>query len=573
MKIAYLIIFLLFTNVRVQAQFEKWWESNRPEKVFFDAMLQAKKDVFQEEFEYPILLILSEEEKKTYRKIKTIHNKRNYIVKYIKEHNENPLLPVNYWLLEFIGRYKKARKDYSSKKSPYFDVRGEYYIKYGKPVRKYIDKGGAKFIQAPLIYSRPSFTVRPNESWYFANDINRFIVHFAKYKDWKRIHRLEDLLHGTQRKKVIQWAMLVIERDSFAPMYGWLSDEILHLLDEVTTQDYSGRISITNEYKMYRKNAVGQMEKKPGAGIAHTTLSTEMYYANNIERHYESNASPNVSTNFSQLNKLEFDYSVTQFKNLDGRTKIDLQFMTPVQNINQYHQIKLDTVYAEYQFMIRDENYTPLLKVPVNAAFPREKAEEGRLTNALCSVSFPIKPIRGDLTVQVKDPISMVMGFKKVPFNVRDFAGDSLMVSDIQFYMEPINEAQIELLPVTDTGQLKIVPYPFKEVNGNLPLICYFEVYNLLKSYISNEYNIDIAVTKIELSLFEKLKKLLRRSESYSTGIRLMRVVTDNDSSEIVAFDISMLKNGRYILEVRITDSQDENRTAKVQRIVDIERF
>jgi hypothetical protein len=181
--------------------------------------------------------------------------------------------------------------------------------------------------------------------------------------------------------------------------------------------------------------------------------------------------------------------------------------------------------------------------------------------------------MNGDLTVQVKDPVSMNMGYKKVPLNVRYFTGDSLMVSDIQLYLQPFNDLQKELLPITNAGGFEITPYPFKNVASIFPVTCFFEIYNIKRSGIKSSYDLDISVTRIEMSMFERLKKLISSKESYTTGISRNRRVENNDSSELISFDISNLKRGRYILEVVVTDKDNKKASASASKTLDITKF
>ncbi|MCP4728091.1 MAG: hypothetical protein GY863_23835 [bacterium] len=172
--------------------------------------------------------------------------------------------------------------------------------------------------------------------------------------------------------------------------------------------------------------------------------------------------------------------------------------------------------------------------------------------------------------MQLKDPVSLKMGYKKVPLNIRDYSGDELMVSDIQIYMQPQNDLQKELLPISEVGQFEVTPYPHRDILSYMPMTCYFEVYNIMQSGIIAEYDIDISVTRIELSMFERLKKLIRNTENYTTTLKRTRQVDGNDSSELIEFDISSLKKGKYILEVVIKDKHNKNNTASVSRKIDI---
>ncbi len=266
---------------------------------------------------------------------------------------------------------------------------------------------------------------------------------------------------------------------------------------------------------------------------------------------------------------------MSQFRNPDGRTRVELQMLAPISDIleNRPHVRTPDSIAVEFQFLARNENFDNLFKVPLPVKFDYQKAIDAGLPNAVTSVTFPIRTVKGDLTMQIKDPVSYAMGYKKIPLEIRDFSNKELAVSDIQFYMQPQNNLQKELLPVIEVGEFEVTPYPYLEFISLMPITCYFEIYNIIDAGIISEYEIDISVTRIELSLFEKLKKLLRKPEAYTMSLNRNRQVDVNNSSELIEFDISSLRRGRYVLEVKVTDKLNREITASSSRVINIVRF
>jgi len=567
------------------AQAERWWESNKPETAYLTQLALSDSARFTHEFEYPFLLVLNDTEKNDYRSLSTLNDRKFYIRNYLKSHNENPLLPVNYWLLEFIGRYEHARREFPVDEPPYFDVRGEYYIKFGKPLRRHENKKThydiefLKYVNVTKIdRSKPQliesyFKIFQNESWYYDNDNNYFIVHFAKEgRTWKRIDRLDKVLVDRRPSKALfNWMELVKDRDNLCSHYSMLSAEIRFM--EEYTKDLWLENGVTGHY--LRPENISWKEISLDPSNPTSEVMNLKYYAESVEKALVVNAVPNVEVRFSELSKIDFDYDVAQFRDSDGRTLIELTFLAPVDDIlgKRKYFSEPDSVLVEFRFMIRDENYEPLVNIPVGASFHRQKAKEAGLPNALTTIALPLEPVHGDLTVQVLDPVNRNKGYKKAGFDVRDFTGDSLMVSDVKLYIQPQNDLQRELLPVTKTDQYEIATYPYRDIISALPLVCYFEIYNLERSGIRSEYDIDISVTRIELNLFDRLKKLVRDANAYSTGIKRTRAIEGNKSSELFAFDISNLTNGRYVLEITVTDKDNSRITARSSKIIDITRF
>jgi len=97
---------------------------------------ECSQDVFRKTFEYPFVALLNEDLKKEYHQLQDLEQKKSYITYYWKKNNPNPLLEENEYLLNFIKRYYYVKKNFSTPKPPYFDDRGAYYLKYGKPTTR-----------------------------------------------------------------------------------------------------------------------------------------------------------------------------------------------------------------------------------------------------------------------------------------------------------------------------------------------------------------------------------------------------------------------------------------------------
>ncbi len=599
------MIILGILDSQAIAQVEKWWESNKPETVYLTELASADSLRFIHEFEYPFNLVLSKNDRQGYDNLNSQLDRKSFIREYLKSRNENPLLPVNYWLLEFLGRYEHARQEFVAEAPPYFDVRGEYYIKYGKPWRKFEDKGGykeswfMKFRKSQGIRSKinlrtgkreskidqllgigltggiaqpmeTAFKIRQNESWSYYDNRNNFVVHFAKDgKVWKQIDRLDQVMvDGRSSKRRLHWVDLVKERDELGGLYSMMYDEIEWMEDLL--KDVITLATENLEYHMPYNTEKSILNFSPGGSVDNLKTQEEF-----TEKAYLARAVPNVATRFVELSQLEFDYNISQFRNPDGRTRVELQLLAPISDMlkKRPHVRTPDSIAVEFQFLARNENFDQLFSVPLSASFDYQKAIDAGLPNAVSSVTFPMQKMNGDLTMQVKDPVSLKMGYKKIQLNVRDFSGKSLAVSDIQFYMQPQNDLQRELLPITKVGEFEVTPYPYTDFVNLIPIICYFEIYNIVNAGIFSEYDIDISITRIELNMFEKLKKLLRKPEVYTMELTRSRQVDGNESSELIEFDISSLKKGRYILEVTVSDKLTRRITTKSSRIIDIVSF
>ncbi|MCP4726705.1 MAG: GWxTD domain-containing protein, partial [bacterium] len=138
-----IIIFLLIIPNPSRCQTDST-EIILPQEIYFDALEAADSLKFAVGFEYPFVLILSREESAEYEDLKGITPKKKYIKDYIRRKDRNPLQRVNHWFLEFEDRCNHAKDEFGIKDPPYFDERGEFWIRYGEPWSRFEDLGGSK---------------------------------------------------------------------------------------------------------------------------------------------------------------------------------------------------------------------------------------------------------------------------------------------------------------------------------------------------------------------------------------------------------------------------------------------
>jgi GWxTD domain-containing protein len=142
-------------------------DSLKAEKQYLAALRTADDTAFKNEFETEFLLLLDAQQTQAYDSLATLGGRKAYIENYWKASNPNPLLPENDWLVDFLKRRAYARENFPAPEPPYFDDRGKYYLKYGKPSFRYWESG-----------SPDNFY--PNESWSYENVARNFLVHFVK---------------------------------------------------------------------------------------------------------------------------------------------------------------------------------------------------------------------------------------------------------------------------------------------------------------------------------------------------------------------------------------------------------
>ncbi len=552
------------------------WEPYRPHTHFFTMLTAADSTTFIHEFEYPLLLIFTEEEKQQYLELGSVSDRKKFIERYVRRKNQNPLFPVNYWLLELWGRYWYARRNFRIADPPYFDERGVYCVKFGIPDDRYKDPGGLKFVQLfrsgralqvirELYDKTPppmEFHIKPNETWYYVNRDKNFVVHFVeKGKGYKKVESLEQALHSARKRNVgWQWMELVKERESISSEYAMMSETIRQFedifrtarLDTIGTRDAddAGGIMIS-----WPKD-VGNIIPFDGP---HGYINEEKRSMESFENRSRSDLVPNVSDRFKELNKLDFYNDIAQFRNDDGKTRVELVQLVP---LDEFVKMRVwpnpsDNMAIKYQYMIRDQSFNPYMNVEFEDKFLLSKIKETGLRNVLFKVIIPMQPMAGDLTMQITDVYSDNRGFIQKPLVIRDFTGDKLMLSDIQLYKNVDDDALKKILPVSVIENVTVSSYPYREIRRSEPLVCYFEIYNLFALRPIDTYEIEIILAHEESR--KGLRRLFGGPPEYEISTMHSRGIDKNDSHELIALDLSKLKNGEYTLKISIIHPQSKN--------------
>lgn len=112
------------------------------------------------EYGKEFVLLLDKREKKYYESLPQAE-RRGYIALYWQRRDPDPATPENERLEEHLRRRDFAREHFGADKPPYFDERGQIYLKYGAPQRRYTDLGHYKEVnEVPISPLNPNFAIR-----------------------------------------------------------------------------------------------------------------------------------------------------------------------------------------------------------------------------------------------------------------------------------------------------------------------------------------------------------------------------------------------------------------------------
>lgn len=575
---------------------------DRAEPRFFANLVRADSAEFALDYEMPFMFVLNDDERKDYNTIEDIEGRKNYIARYIRSKDKNPLYDYNLWFLEYMDRVRFARKEFPSKEPPYFDDRGKVIIKYGKPFRKFTSNGGLKRVELfyddmmdhaamsqavsnrvssamdgnvtqqagaslrsePLLkrlYSigqEPDieFFVKPNETWHYVFGFEEFSVHFVKEGRFRRVESLKDALLSTREHEVIwQWSELIKERDHLSMKLGNLSESIRLFEDRL--RDITEVVISEN-----------------GGSKPHLTLLIEKSSFEHQEKTTEFIVGPNADNRFTKVNTLNFAYDIAQFRNEDGKTRLEILFRVPIQpSLDQRTKWYLpDSLELTFESMLRNSDFENVSAAGSSFLYPVDRNLELGYDNAVGRVIMRADPQVAELTLNVEESIGEQTGFLQDEISLRDFSGRNLMISDILFYAEGTDPDADKTLPVEEIGSIKIIPYPSEEISRSRPMLCYFEIYNIQDSGIRGTYDIDIEISMSDSmrSTLGKVASYLSRSRRFSTSVKQSRMPDSNDSRELLSLDISTLRDGAFVFSVTVSDQNDKSISARSQKIIRI---
>jgi hypothetical protein len=209
---------------------------------------------------------------------------------------------------------------------------------------------------------------------------------------------------------------------------------------------------------------------------------------------------------------------------------------------------------------LRDQQFEPVAEDAMMSEFQAKWAAAAKLPNAVGKLAVTAQPGENELTLQIKNARQDKIGFSRQLLGIRDFRGDALMISDIQFLTEAASANHRQILPVFTKLNTAVAPYPFKKIQRTIPLLCYFEIYNLKSSGITDNYEV---VYKV---ISEK-----GGDKSIAVSVSYTRPVTDDTAPELIGIDLRQVPKGAYRLEIIVTATNNLNITSNIQKEIQIE--
>ena len=120
-----------------------WAQHPQTEQAYFQVLSQADEETFASEYETPFLMLLDAQQVKQYERFQDLKKRKDMIIYCWHAWNPNPLLAENEYLRGYLQRYIDVREQCAMDNPPYFDDRGRYYLRFGKPTQRFVQ--GAQF--------------------------------------------------------------------------------------------------------------------------------------------------------------------------------------------------------------------------------------------------------------------------------------------------------------------------------------------------------------------------------------------------------------------------------------------
>lgn len=533
------------------------------DSTYLSTLLEADATTFQREFEFPWLAILDPETIQSYSKVDSLSARKRFIRSYWNRCQPNPLSPQNELLQAFLQRWSYVTQHFSTSSPPFFDDRGKFYLKYGEPSIRHRDSGGRKSVslfkdrQYYQLLSRlysgfppaEEYFVYPNESWVYRRLGPDAVIHFVKQGErFEQVPSLTRAIEGGIAKNIAwYWSDMIQHRAHLSPAFARAANVAL----EVQNDLYLPRSARTDARMPHER----LLEQKK-------TLEIELLQNQALTPAFLVPL-PTTST------QLQFFADVAQFRGPGNSTRLEISFLVPFPTDPIRHQTSPDT-FIEYRGLIRDQGFDPIHQQSDTCYYSADYYD--RFANAIGELEFCTQPLPGDLTLQVHMIGAEKMGYSKQQLVARDFSSRQLMISDIRLFYAPDQFDAIPASIIRLIDGVRVMPYPYQQIQTRQATSCYFEIYNLISAGLREQFAVKIELLKEKghPTGWKKLIQWLAGTKAPAISIQQVRSIRGDNDWELIAIDFSQVQPGHYLLQVTVTDCNDPMRMAITRKPIQL---
>lgn len=466
--------------------------------------------------------IASSEETKEWLSIKTLDEKKRFLLRFWKQRDPNIFTIVNERLTEHYRRLQYAQTYYSAAGIPGYDDRGLIYIRMGRPDHIY--------------YGGDGFAVKSNESWVYDTGgqplFYDFISNFGRYQ----LGNLADAI-GFGIDPVGQFNTLqksFAERGLYHPYYERMALRLEAIRNGLSGSGSASYSRFQSELSVLRQNMLTAQ------------------YSRNLE-------SENTQRFFlrSDIPELPINAKFASFKEAGG-SRLDFYFMTPYHYFNfksNPFEKGLLASNVSLKAKIFDKDYNEVDKIEREYLLSGTTADMQGMA-LLDELRMEIKPGHYHLAIQIENNLREKIGTYQYSVTVRDYDNDELMVSDIQLALkaEEVKTADKFVKPHT---LIRVVPNPAALIVKKNPMAVYYDIYNLTldnSGHSSYEVAYTVKTLNEKKGLVLAIVQLFTGKKKTSLSSVTLKQGKSTVQREYIGLDISDLPEGAAQLEVKVKD-------------------
>ncbi len=308
----------------------------------------------------------------------------------------------------------------------------------------------------------------------------------------------------------------------------------------------------------------------PEASNTPHTMITRIGEMTRIEKQRGLLALPSTAYDpIEAVNKLQFMDRISQFRNDDGTTRLEIDILSPLKKnlVKKVKKSSKDTVRVAFSGMLRDGGFRELTRSEQQAELVVALAAQAKLPNAVGSLSLTAAPQKAELTLQVRSKNSNKLGFNRRLVDIRDFTGPDVMISDIRFLTTLESENQDRVLSSFKMEDLVVTSYPYERIQKSKPLVCYFEIYNLKASSGLQEYEMTYKLIKTKRVKGDSdTERLLKDDGQSAVSFSFRRDILDGVARELIGINLKKISKGAHWLEIEISDPRNGTKLARSER-------
>lgn len=501
-----------------EALFELGDAMRASESYLFNIGLVDNADFFRDIFE-PMRPLCTKQEKEEFERLPAT-DKGAFVRRFWRKRDPTPGTAENERLHEHYRRLNFAHANFSIPVKPYYDDRGKVFLRYGMPERRFV---------SPLYQG----DVKNNESWSYENLQENLVFDFVE--EGGIFREVDDL--------------------SLAAGVGMSFDE----RNVLAASLYAERADMSQLYSRLGLLAFANANE----------LSSRIAEISATKRDAQRSASPEKYMHDYRARSLEFALDWAAFRGDGGQTRAEVYLGVPGRQLG-FRRLTDQNLGSQLDcaLVVEDSSYEEVSNSTWSTQYVAADSGEFRSAYPLLQRAVELLPGSYHLTLQLANPEGNGLGIYRMPFRVRSFAGEALMVSDVQL--------AFQVLPAT--GQRDFVkhnlwvrPYPVDRLQRSRPISLYYEIYNLSTDAENrNRYRVEYEarVLRQKRGFFKSLGALFAGGEKRGVSSSYQQQGFGQVAYEYIALDLGNLPNGTIEVSVRVSDERRGGTVQTARRLI-----